>query len=102
MSKDNQQQNNNGINGSNNQPKTEKKTVYLFAFRCKACNAQLNPSGSSSVKEFYVGDTRYLEENNYCSKCVSGSLGFSNYEPDYAHSHLCEGNFNSSGFSDDY
>ena len=88
---------------NNEKTNNESKTVYLFAFRCKACNAPLNHSGTASVKEYLVGDTRYLEENNYCSKCVSGSRE-ANYEPEYAHAHLCETSdfsFNSS-FSDDY
>lgn len=88
---------------NNKTTNNESKTVYLFAFRCKACNATLNHSGTASVKEYHVGDTRYLEENNYCSKCVSGSRE-ANYEPEYAHAHLCEtSDFSfSSSFSDDY
>lgn len=60
----------------NNKIPDKTKPLYIFAFRCKACNKKLNHS-NNSFKEQSKG---VFVENDLCPECSNAS-----YDCSYAH-----------------
>ena len=88
-------------NNNQQQQQSSSKVKYIFAFRCKSCNAILNHNGSNMHKEMTIDGQKYLIEQDLCSVCISAARDYA-YSPEYVLGHLSEtSNLDFSIISDD-